>query len=165
MIRRPPRSTPLYSSAASDVYKRQVISQERDGQKTTTKNFITRRTNSYNLYTLDIEGAQPKSLASRFYNKPDRQNYNGDIEGSMPMESFGQICNDRIELNKPNNNLRTEDIEGSSPNAFKGCIHTKRSTNPISPKYKLPSVEMRLPTPPKFIRDTLRTDVLCSEGM
>ena len=26
MIRRPPRSTPLYSSAASDVYKRQVIS-------------------------------------------------------------------------------------------------------------------------------------------
>src|SRR5660397_41472 len=26
MIRRPPRSTPLYSSAASDVYKRQVFS-------------------------------------------------------------------------------------------------------------------------------------------
>src|SRR5660398_307051 len=26
MIRRPPRSTPLYSSAASDVYKRQAIS-------------------------------------------------------------------------------------------------------------------------------------------
>ena len=24
MIRRPPRSTPLYSSAASDVYKRQI---------------------------------------------------------------------------------------------------------------------------------------------
>ena len=27
MIRRPPRSTPLYSSAASDVYKRQMLSQ------------------------------------------------------------------------------------------------------------------------------------------
>eukprot|EP00826_Nyctotherus_ovalis_P020394 TRINITY_DN163_c0_g1_i10.p1 TRINITY_DN163_c0_g1~~TRINITY_DN163_c0_g1_i10.p1 ORF type:complete len:147 (+),score=33.30 TRINITY_DN163_c0_g1_i10:32-442(+) len=27
MIRRPPRSTPLYSSAASDVYKRQVSTQ------------------------------------------------------------------------------------------------------------------------------------------
>src|SRR5660398_318245 len=27
MIRRPPRSTPLYSSAASDVYKRQVAQQ------------------------------------------------------------------------------------------------------------------------------------------
>src|SRR5450759_1445524 len=25
MIRRPPRSTPLYSSAASDVYKRQIL--------------------------------------------------------------------------------------------------------------------------------------------
>ena len=25
MIRRPPRSTPLYSSAASDVYKRQTV--------------------------------------------------------------------------------------------------------------------------------------------
>src|SRR5665647_3989043 len=27
MIRRPPRSTPLYSSAASDVYKRQIMTQ------------------------------------------------------------------------------------------------------------------------------------------
>src|SRR5665647_3656619 len=27
MIRRPPRSTPLYSSAASDVYKRQLLSE------------------------------------------------------------------------------------------------------------------------------------------
>src|SRR5665647_1496921 len=33
MIRRPPRSTPLYSSAASDVYKRQAVRrQEREGQ-------------------------------------------------------------------------------------------------------------------------------------
>ena len=30
MIRRPPRSTPLYSSAASDVYKRQVFTHEED---------------------------------------------------------------------------------------------------------------------------------------
>src|SRR5450759_845429 len=28
MIRRPPRSTPLYSSAASDVYKRQVVEEQ-----------------------------------------------------------------------------------------------------------------------------------------
>ena len=28
MIRRPPRSTPLYSSAASDVYKRQVLAND-----------------------------------------------------------------------------------------------------------------------------------------
>ena len=32
MIRRPPRSTPLYSSAASDVYKRQVV--QRDASTT-----------------------------------------------------------------------------------------------------------------------------------
>src|SRR5665647_1853419 len=31
MIRRPPRSTPLYSSAASDVYKRQVVLRARLG--------------------------------------------------------------------------------------------------------------------------------------
>src|SRR5660397_221931 len=30
MIRRPPRSTPLYSSAASDVYKRQTVLAIRD---------------------------------------------------------------------------------------------------------------------------------------
>src|SRR5665647_3961279 len=30
MIRRPTRSTPLYSSAASDVYKRQVLQSPRD---------------------------------------------------------------------------------------------------------------------------------------
>ena len=36
MIRRPPRSTPLYSSAASDVYKRQTLDREADsaGQQT-----------------------------------------------------------------------------------------------------------------------------------
>src|SRR5660397_297055 len=35
MIRRPPRSTPLYSSAASDVYKRQVYPQARAGRPRT----------------------------------------------------------------------------------------------------------------------------------
>src|SRR5660398_324146 len=32
MIRRPPRSTPLYSSAASDVYKRQEDGEERSSE-------------------------------------------------------------------------------------------------------------------------------------
>src|SRR5660398_96092 len=36
MIRRPPRSTPLYSSAASDVYKRQVLIPEPFGEKLVT---------------------------------------------------------------------------------------------------------------------------------
>ena len=33
MIRRPPRSTPLYSSAASDVYKRQAQTRQADGPR------------------------------------------------------------------------------------------------------------------------------------
>src|SRR5660397_48551 len=32
MIRRPPRSTPLYSSAASDVYKRQLLERLRPSE-------------------------------------------------------------------------------------------------------------------------------------
>src|SRR5660397_91530 len=35
MIRRPPRSTPLYSSAASDVYKRQIFGGKPKAGKTT----------------------------------------------------------------------------------------------------------------------------------
>eukprot|EP00826_Nyctotherus_ovalis_P041206 TRINITY_DN4121_c0_g4_i1.p1 TRINITY_DN4121_c0_g4~~TRINITY_DN4121_c0_g4_i1.p1 ORF type:complete len:143 (+),score=35.95 TRINITY_DN4121_c0_g4_i1:24-431(+) len=35
MIRRPPRSTPLYSSAASDVYKRQVLKNQLNYNATT----------------------------------------------------------------------------------------------------------------------------------
>eukprot|EP00826_Nyctotherus_ovalis_P065105 TRINITY_DN9561_c0_g3_i6.p1 TRINITY_DN9561_c0_g3~~TRINITY_DN9561_c0_g3_i6.p1 ORF type:complete len:124 (-),score=30.49 TRINITY_DN9561_c0_g3_i6:1035-1382(-) len=38
MIRRPPRSTPLYSSAASDVYKRQVSTQSTWGEDETSCN-------------------------------------------------------------------------------------------------------------------------------
>src|SRR5660398_172715 len=37
MIRRPPRSTPLYSSAASDVYKRQLLVGSLD-ERTHTRN-------------------------------------------------------------------------------------------------------------------------------
>ncbi len=71
-----------------------TINQMRDGQKTTTKKFVTNRMGSTNLYTLDIEGkigfdqpgAQPKLFGSRVMNKPDVQNYNCDIDGSMPRQ-------------------------------------------------------------------------------
>jgi hypothetical protein len=39
-----------------DLMALSTINQERDGQKTSTKNFISKRTTSSNLYTLDIEG-------------------------------------------------------------------------------------------------------------
>ena len=71
-----------------------TINQQRDGQKTTTKKFVTTRAGSSNLYTCDIEGkldrdttgAQPKLFGSRRVNKPDVQNYNCDIDGSMPRQ-------------------------------------------------------------------------------
>src|SRR5674476_248915 len=41
MIRRPPRSTPLYSSAASDVYKRQILVTGPTGSGKTTTLYTT----------------------------------------------------------------------------------------------------------------------------
>ena len=48
MIRRPPRSTPLYSSAASDVYKRQEWLKSRDNQERVSIS-ITREETLYDL--------------------------------------------------------------------------------------------------------------------
>eukprot|EP00826_Nyctotherus_ovalis_P010893 TRINITY_DN12844_c0_g1_i17.p1 TRINITY_DN12844_c0_g1~~TRINITY_DN12844_c0_g1_i17.p1 ORF type:complete len:224 (+),score=59.90 TRINITY_DN12844_c0_g1_i17:25-672(+) len=45
MIRRPPRSTPLYSSAASDVYKRQVSTQSTWDKNLIMKCYISRPVN------------------------------------------------------------------------------------------------------------------------
>lgn len=83
-----------------DLMGLSTINQERDGQRTSTKDFVSKRTTSSNLYTLDIEGtppsvlgAQPKRFGSRAVNKPDLQNYNGDIEGSMSRQlHFRRHC-------------------------------------------------------------------------
>src|SRR5665647_3031675 len=72
MIRRPPRSTPLYSSAASDVYKRQdsvlmklpqkgrhaIRRAERDG--VTVKQVETNEKNCQIMYEMLIETAKGK---------------------------------------------------------------------------------------------------------
>ena len=39
-----------------DLMNLSTITREKDGVRNTTKNFITKRTCSYNLYTHDIEG-------------------------------------------------------------------------------------------------------------
>ena len=39
-----------------DVMMLSTINQQYDGQKTTTRDFITNRSTTSNLYTLDIEG-------------------------------------------------------------------------------------------------------------
>lgn len=102
-----------------------------------------------------FSGAQPKQFGSKVLNKPDRQNCNSDIEGSFPRQLH-------MGLEKPENNLRTDDIKGTKPNAMIDTIRTKRSTNPLMPEYKLPVVEPRPPTPPKFLRDSIKIDVCVS---
>lgn len=42
---------------------------------------------------------------------------------------------------------------------MKDTISTNRKLDPLVPAYKLPSVEMKPPTPPKFIRDAINIDV------
>jgi hypothetical protein len=57
-------------------------------------------------------------------------------------------------LNKPEYNLSNGDIEKSKPNYIKFQT-TRPPSNPLNPVYKLPEVEYRPPTPPKFIRDQI----------
>jgi hypothetical protein len=60
-------------------------------------------------------------------------------------------------LNKPEYNLTNDDIEKSKPN-FTKFTTTRPPTNPLNPVYKLPEVEYRPPTPPKFIRDQITNE-------
>lgn len=149
-----------------DLMSLSTINQFKDGQKTTTKKFLSNRQTNNNLYTLDIEGifpfyaysifqigAQPKLFGSKAINKPDLQNYNADIEGTCPRQLH-------MQLEKPEYNLATDDIKGTKPNVMKDTIKTIRTTNPLVPEYNLPKVEPRPPTPPKFLRDTIKIDVL-----
>lgn len=50
--------------------------------------------------------------------------------------------------------LRNEDIQGSKPQSHK-FVTTRSPTNPLNPEYKLAQVEIRVATPPKFIRDNI----------
>ncbi|MDR3549756.1 MAG: hypothetical protein P4M11_16030 [Candidatus Pacebacteria bacterium] len=146
-----------------DLMTLSTINQFKDGQKTTTKKFISGRTVSSNLSNLDIEGSQPKQFGSRVSTKPDFQNLNADIEGSFPKQlhlGSSLILTLCIGLEKPEYNLKTEDIRGTKPNVMKDTIRTNRVTNPLAPDYKLPAVEPRPATPPKFLRDQIKIDVI-----
>ena len=101
---------------------------------------------SRSLYTGDIVGKRHYATKHQRFNLR-----NDDIEGSKPKK-----------LNQPLNKayyyLRNDDILGSKPslNRFK----TKRApSNPLNPKYVLPSYEPLEPVVPKFIRDSMNIDV------
>src|SRR5665647_3987759 len=84
MIRRPPRSTPLYSSAASDVYKRQVCGGsghvrsvssvalqllraiEEMLNKGATHNLVVRTRSEVALYVLNHKRGHLRALEERF---------------------------------------------------------------------------------------------------
>ena len=53
-------------------------------------------------------GASPKLHGSKEVNKPEFSNTNWDIPRSQPAALH-------IQLNKPENNLKTDDIKGAAP--------------------------------------------------
>lgn len=55
--------------------------------------------------------------------------------------------------------MRNDDIAGAKPQSHK-FVTTRMSSNPLNPEYKLSQVEIRVATPPKFIRDNIAIDVL-----
>lgn len=57
-------------------------------------------------------------------------------------------------------NMRTDDIYGTKPNVMKDTIKTNRVTNPMLPQYPVFKVEKPPVTPPKFIKDQLKIEVL-----
>ena len=117
-------------------------------QKAASKTFTS------SLYTSDIKGAQP-TLKPYFYtNKTSFINKNEDIIGS---QSRQLIRNSKVTSYQ----LINEDINGAKPsiNKFKTV---RKPTNPLTPEYILPKVEMKPPSPKRFIRDAI--DVSDIEG-
>ena len=113
---------------------------ETDFPKRKFKQVSTKRDFSLNNYSLDIEGAAPRSN-SIFINKTDFTNTNQDIEKSSPKKMIPD------ESNKPNYNLSNRDIEGTLPRGHH-CFTTSRHCHPLNPIY--PYLRRELNIPRKF---------------
>lgn len=109
------------------------------------KTFYTNK--SPNLDISDIDKAKPFYQGYHYTQKESFVNRNDDIQGSKPKKLHQP-------LEKTYYNLRNDDIMGSKPKCQKFTT-TRESTNPLNPEYKLPKVEIRTNTPPKFIRDNI----------
>ena len=121
---------------------------ETDFPKRKFKQLSTKRDFSLNNYSLDIEGAAPRSN-SIFINKTDFTLKNQDIEKSTPKKIIPE------QSNKPNYILSNRDIEGSLPRGHH-VFKTSRHCDPLNPVYPLPSAGVKFPPEvPKFLRNTL----------
>ena len=121
---------------------------ETDFPKRKFKQLSTKRDFSLNNYSLDIEGAAPRSN-SIFTNKTDFTLKNQDIEKTSPKKLIVE------KSNKPNFILSNRDIEGSLPRGHH-CFTSSRHCNPLNPIYPLPSAGIRYPQEiPRFLRNTL----------
>jgi hypothetical protein len=107
------------------------------------KTFYTNK--SPNLDISDIDKAKPFYQGYHYNQKEVFANRNDDIAGSRPKKLHQP-------LDRQYYNLRNDDIQGSKPKCQKFTT-TRESTNPLNPDYQLPKVEVRVNTPPKFIRD------------
>ncbi|KAL4464775.1 hypothetical protein ABPG74_011336 [Tetrahymena malaccensis] len=98
----------------------------------------------------DIRGASPEMRGYKYNNKETFVNRIDDIDGSSPKQLIK--C-----LSKPDFQLNNKDIKGAQPQINKFQT-TRQPFNPLQPQYQLPKAEVRVSTPPKFIRDNINID-------
>ena len=106
------------------------------------RNVPTRQTNRID----DIGKAQPRRFSEMYtHNMPDLYNVD-DIAGARP----GVL---HASLNKPSFGYTNTDIQGSQAKPY--TFKTSRCVDPNDPAYQLASVEVKPPTPPRFLRDQI----------
>lgn len=104
--------------------------------------------------TGDISGAQASTTAVYLHVHRFRRN----VDLHDPQYIDGAVPRALVKKNKRSGSavdlsLSTSDIAHSSPEVYRGPI--KRSTDPLEPKYTLPSVSPTVYDVPRFTRDTL----------
>ena len=96
--------------------------------------------------TDDIDMAQPQRWSEMYTrNMPDLHGVR-DIEGAQPSLLHR-------ELKKPKRSLTNDDIPGTKAKPY--TFKTTRCVDPNDPTYKLPTVDTKPPTPPRFSRDSI----------
>eukprot|EP00357_Protocruzia_adherens_P026984 CAMPEP_0115018228 /NCGR_PEP_ID=MMETSP0216-20121206/28657_1 /TAXON_ID=223996 /ORGANISM="Protocruzia adherens, Strain Boccale" /LENGTH=642 /DNA_ID=CAMNT_0002389335 /DNA_START=30 /DNA_END=1958 /DNA_ORIENTATION=- len=99
---------------------------------------------SNSLSTLDIVGARPRMKEYEFAAHSSLSLRTDDIDKARSKTLHRNI-------KKPNYSLDVSDIATKN----RRFQTNRESGNPLQPNYKLPSVEFRELTPPKFIRDNM----------